>query len=97
MPVGVRKDKIRIEAERLERLYRECDGWAQRMHEKLVEEEGIQISYSTLTRRLRELGLSQEQKRRCDPVHLPQLLVKVPHVQVRILLGIKPQHLFRQF
>jgi transposase len=60
MPVRVRKDKIRIEAERLERLYRECDGWAQRVHKKLVEEEGIQVSYQTVTRRLRPAGHSEE-------------------------------------
>lgn len=52
----------------LERLYRECDGWMQRIHEKLVEEEGIQIGYSTLTRLLRELGLSRSQPARCDRV-----------------------------
>src|SRR5436853_7790404 len=38
MPLRVRKDKIRMDAELLERLYQECDGWAQRVHEKLVEE-----------------------------------------------------------
>jgi transposase len=59
MPARIRKDKIRLEAELLQRLYRECEGWAQRVHEKLVEEEGVQVAYSTLTRRLRELGLSQ--------------------------------------
>ena len=37
MPVRVRKDKIRIETELLQRLYQECEGWVQRMHEKLVE------------------------------------------------------------
>src|SRR5213082_2865504 len=57
MPTYRRKHKVRIEAELLERLYRECHGWAQRVHEKLVEEEGIQIPYSTLTRLLREMGL----------------------------------------
>ena len=46
----VRSDKIRIEAELLQRLYRECGGWLQRVHEKLVEEEGMKISYPTLTR-----------------------------------------------
>ncbi|MGH9444686.1 MAG: Mu transposase domain-containing protein [Terriglobia bacterium] len=68
MPLRVRKDKIRIEAELVERLYRECDGWAERVHEKLVEEEGVPIAYSTLTRRLRELGLSQPPRRRSDRV-----------------------------
>ena len=52
----------------LERLYTECDGWMQRIHEKLVEEEGIEVGYSTLTRMLRELGLSRNQPARCDRV-----------------------------
>src|SRR5947207_2146947 len=68
MPVQLRKRKVRIETELLERLYRECNGWAQRMNEKLVEEEGIQIPYSTLTRLLREMGLSKQQSSRCDRV-----------------------------
>ena len=63
-----RRDKKRIDTELLERLYHECDGWIQRIHEKLVEEEGIQIGYSTLTRMLRELGLSRSQPARCDRV-----------------------------
>ena len=68
MPTYRRKHKVRIEAELLERLYRDCHGWAQRVHEKLVEEEGIQIPYSTLTRLLREMGLSKQQPSRCDRV-----------------------------
>ena len=53
-----RNDKMQIDAELLERLYRECDGWIQRIHEKLVEEEKIEVGYSTLTRMLRDLGLA---------------------------------------
>ncbi len=63
-----RSDKKEIDAQLLERLYRECDGWMQRIHERLVEEEGIEVGYSTLTRMLRELGLSRQQPRRCDRV-----------------------------
>ena len=63
-----RRDKKQIDAALLERLYRECDGWIQRIHEKLLEEEGIPIGYSTLTRMLRELGLSRSQPARCDRV-----------------------------
>jgi hypothetical protein len=59
---------MQLDAALLERLYRECDGWMQRIHEKLVEEEGIQVGYSTLTRMLRELGLSRSQPVRCDRV-----------------------------
>ena len=34
-----RKDKIEIDQELLQRLYDECDGRVQRIHEKLSEEE----------------------------------------------------------
>jgi hypothetical protein len=69
MPHTVRKDKIQIDPELLRRLYRECQGWIQRMHEKLVEEEKIQVSYPTLTRLVRELGLGRTSSARCD--HVP--------------------------
>ncbi len=63
-----RNDKLQIDSELLERLYRECDGWIQRIHEKLVEEEGVEVGYSTLTQMLRDLGLSRSQAVRCDRV-----------------------------
>ena len=63
-----RTDKKHIDAALLERLYHECDGWMQRIHEKLLEEHRIQVGYSTLTRMLRELGLSRGQPVRCDRV-----------------------------
>ena len=56
MPHTVRKDKIQIDVDLLRRLYDQCEGWIQRVHEKLVEEEGILVSYPTLTRLLRELA-----------------------------------------
>lgn len=67
MPQTVRKDKIQLDPELLRRLYHECDGWVQRVHEKLQEEEGVEVSYSTLTRYLRELDLGGGQAR-CDRV-----------------------------
>ena len=63
-----RKDKIQIDRELLARLYGECECWIQRVHEKLLEEEGIQIGYSTLTRLLSELGITKPPKTRCDRV-----------------------------
>ena len=69
LPQTVRKDKIHIDPELLGRLYDQCDGWLERVHEKLVEEEGIQVSYPTLTRLARELGLGKPSKARCD--HVP--------------------------
>ena len=68
MPHSARSDKQVLDEALLRRLYQECSGWMARVHEKLVEEEGIQVSYSTLTRRLRELGISTLQKERCDRV-----------------------------
>ena len=47
MPDLPRKDKTQIDPEILRRLYSECKGWVQRIHEKLTEQEGIKIGYST--------------------------------------------------
>lgn len=68
MPDAVRRDKTWIDPDLLRRLYNECDGFVQRVHEKLVEEEGIDVKYSTLTRRLRALGLGRKPAARCDRV-----------------------------
>ena len=67
MPV-VSRQKQRIDADLLRRCYDECSGYAQRMHEKLIEEEGIVVTYPTLTRMLRESGISKLRKERCDRV-----------------------------
>jgi hypothetical protein len=68
LPGKTRQDKIRIDPDLLRRLHQECDGRAQRIHEKLVEEERIAVSYPTLTRLLRELGIGQSRPERCDRV-----------------------------
>ena len=68
LPARVRADKQRLDEELLRRLYQECQGRMVRVHEKLVEEEGLAVSYPTLTRMLRELGISKAQKARCDRV-----------------------------
>ena len=67
IPESTRKDKIDIDPELLRRIYRECDGWVQRTHEKLTEEHDIQMGYSTLTRQIRALDLDQKNTR-CDQV-----------------------------
>ncbi len=69
IPETVRKNKREIDPDLLRRLYRECRGWAERVHERLQEEERIQIGYSTLTRMLRDLGLGKSRPVRCD--HVP--------------------------
>jgi transposase len=68
IPVMTRKDKIELEPALVHRLYSECDGWVQRIHEKLTEEEGINVGYSTLTGIIRELGLGQSKNERSDQV-----------------------------
>ena len=68
MPRHRRSDKIEMDAELLKQLYEECEGYAQRVHEKLVEEQHIALQYSTLTRLLRQLGLSRQEEPRCDRV-----------------------------
>lgn len=68
MPDVPRKDKINIDQELIRRLHRDCKGYVQRIHEKLLEEEGIDLGYSTLTRMIRECGLGQSKSERCDQV-----------------------------
>ena len=63
-----RNDKLFLDPDLLRRMYHECEGWIQRVHEKLVEEELIDVGYSTLTQRMRELGLSGPPSNRCDRV-----------------------------
>jgi len=66
MPETIRKDKIKIDPDLLGLLYTQCDGRVQRIHEKLTEEQGINVAYSTLTQMIRELGLGQSKNERCD-------------------------------
>jgi len=68
MPETTRSDKIQLDVQLLIELYKDCDGWVQRIHEKLAEEEGIKIGYSTLTQRIRELGLGKPRNQRCARV-----------------------------
>lgn len=85
-----RRDKKPLDGELLARLYRECDGWTQRIHERLREEEKIAIGYSTLTRRVRELGLSQPAQQRCDRVpDEPGAEMQHDTSVYRVLLGMR--------
>lgn len=60
--------KIQPGEELLRTLFAQCAGRAQRMHELLVEEHKQKLSYTTLTRRLRELHLRTPLKTRCHHV-----------------------------
>ena len=68
-PQAARKDKIHIDPDLLRRLYQQCDGWLQRMHEILTEDEKVQVSYPTLTRMVRALELGKPAQARC--AHVP--------------------------
>jgi len=65
IPETTRNDKIQIDPDLLVRLHGECKGRMRRMHEKLAEEEGINIGYSTLTQIVRDMGLGKNTKKRC--------------------------------
>jgi transposase len=68
MPHSIRPPVLSLDPELLRQLHQECCGYAQRMMEKLREEHGMAVKYSTLTRRLRELGLSLPVSQRCERV-----------------------------
>ena len=65
---AVARPRQQIDEQLLRSLHDECDGFVQRVHERLAEEESITVSYPTLTRMLRELGISKPQAVRCDRV-----------------------------
>lgn len=68
LPRFVRPSKQSIDPDLLRGLYTQCEGWIQRVHEKLHEEHGLSIPYPTLTRLLRKLGISKSVETRCDRV-----------------------------
>jgi hypothetical protein len=68
MPESIRRPVLNLDPELLRQLHQECHGYAQRMMEKLREEHGITVKYSTLTRRLRDLGICAPMSQRCERV-----------------------------
>lgn len=57
-----------VEPELLRTLHERCKGRAQRVYEILREDHGIDLPYSSLTRWLRQLGLSDPPQPRCARV-----------------------------
>ena len=57
-----------LDPELVRDLYAQCDGYVQRVGEKLREEHGLDVKYSTLTRWLRQLGISLPPTPRCERV-----------------------------
>jgi transposase len=68
MPPPIRSPRVVLDPDRLRQLHQECEGYAQRMMEKLREEHGITVKYSTLTRQLRDLGIIGPSSERCQRV-----------------------------
>ena len=60
----IRSNKIIIDEDLLQTTYRSCNGYLERVYEKLTEEHGINIGYSTLTRLVRDLEIGKSPKRR---------------------------------
>lgn len=90
MPLAIRREKLTLDHEILRSLYEQCGGWIQRMHEKLVEEQGVAITYATLTRRLRALGISTSGKERCERVpDAPGVEMQHDTSVYQVLLGDK--------
>lgn len=69
MPETLRKDKISVDEVLLRKVYRDCKGFKQRIHEILTEDHGVNIGYSTLTRLIRVLDLDNtKSNQRCGRV-----------------------------
>ena len=98
VPESLRRDRIEIDRQLLIQLYAECNGWMQRMHEKLTEEKGIKIGYSTLTALIRELNIGGRKKQRCGHVEdqpgvemqhdTSPYILKIGGKQVRVVASI---------
>lgn len=59
----VATNTIEIDEALVRQLFRECKGYVERVWERLREEHGLDIAYSTLTRRVRSLGLRIDKPR----------------------------------
>jgi len=55
-----RRDSILVDEQTLTKLYNDCNGWKERVWEKLTEEHGVKVGYSTLTRKIRAMGLGEK-------------------------------------
>lgn len=62
-----RKDKLILDDELIIRTFKKCDEWGQRTHEEL-EKSGVKIAYSTLMRKIREMGLKGKEETFSTPV-----------------------------
>lgn len=68
LPQIIRNDTIDLDEEKLRRIYTECGGRVQRVHEILTEDENVKLGYSTLSRKLQDMGLGKKRQSRCQRV-----------------------------
>jgi transposase len=61
----IKKSRDTIDEELLRDTFEKCEGRVQRVHE-IFEEQGLNIGYSTLTRKVSELGLRNNKKKRAE-------------------------------
>jgi transposase len=66
MPSCSRKGAVELDPELLRDLHKKCNGYVKRIHEILSEEKAIHVAYSTLSGKIRELGLGTVVKKRCS-------------------------------
>jgi transposase len=66
-----RADAKRVDPTLIAELYKDCQGYVQRIHEKLIEENDIKIGYSTLVRLVRSMGLGADTKKNRRDAKVP--------------------------
>jgi hypothetical protein len=59
-----RSDKVVIDEDLLRDLYADCAGYVQRIHEKLTEEHGLHVSYSTVLRNIHGYNIGSKPRER---------------------------------
>lgn len=61
----VHQDRVTIDEEKLVALFSKCQGYVQRMYE-ILQSEGVEIGYSTLTHMVRDLELGKPEVSRAE-------------------------------
>jgi transposase len=89
-----REDRIAVDDALLDKLYDDCNGYVQRIHELLTEQHGIEIGYSTLTRLLRRKKHADEHlKRSCRLPDMPGAEMQHDTSQYRVRINGSEQKL----
>jgi len=65
LPKRETPSRIELNEDEIRALHGDCQGYVRRMHEILTEERDINVAYSTLTRRVREMGLGDRESEQC--------------------------------